>query len=539
MVTTRETNPGEEPPGAAASAESSCARALREIEVLIRARYPVIHISTWEEQRVERWLYQIAEARGKRLLTWSITAGLAEAGMNQSASRSRVSPTKDPIQALDEVISQVDPAIFLFKDLHPYLKNENVVRKLKEAAFSVKDSYKTIVMVSSNLEVPTELEKEITMVDFPLPQIEEFSQLLDRILEEVKDRPNVRIEVSPDAREQLLKAALGLTLTEAENVFAKIIVNDGRLTDADINAVYAEKKQIIRKSGLLDYYEPEVGFEHVGGLDLLKNWLRTRALAFTDRAREYGLPNPRGAFMLGIQGCGKSLCAKAVSSLWRMPLLRLDVGRMFGSLVGSSEENMRNALRVAESVAPAVLWLDEIDKAMAGSASSGSTDGGTTSRVFGTFLTWLSEKTSPVFVIATANDISALPPELMRKGRFDEIFFVDLPNDEEREKIFAIHLQRRKRNAEAYNLKALADAAVGFSGAEIEEAVVSAMYDAFAENVEVTDEHILKAVRETVPLSRTMESELDRLRGWAEGRARLASSRSAASMESRRKIELD
>ena len=339
----------------------------------------------------------------------------------------------------------------------------------------------------------------------------------------MKDSPNIEVDVSPEAREQLLKAALGLTLTEAENVFAKIMISGGRLTDADIHAVYAEKKQIIRKSGLLEYYEPEVGFEHVGGLDLLKAWLRTRALAFTERAREYGLPNPRGVFMLGVQGCGKSLCAKAVSALWRMPLLRLDVGRMFGSLIGSSEENMRNALRVAESVAPAVLWLDEIEKALAGASSSGMTDGGTTSRVFGTFLTWLSEKTSPVFVIATANNIQALPPELMRKGRFDEIFFVDLPNDEERREIFRIHLVRRKRDPKAYNLDALSEATVGFSGAEIEEAVVSAMYDAFAENVEVTGEHIVRAVRDTVPLSRTMERQLDRLREWADGRARMAS----------------
>ncbi|HVR82898.1 MAG TPA: AAA family ATPase, partial [Planctomycetota bacterium] len=370
-------------------------------------------------------------------------------------------------------------------------------------------------------------------------EAKDVSGLLDRIVQEVKQQPNIKIDIAPESRERLLKAALGLTLSEAENVFAKILVNGGRLSEEDIQAVFSEKRQIIRKSGLLDYYDTDTRFDQVGGMQYLKEWLKKRALAFADKARDFGLPPPKGVFLLGVQGCGKSLCAKAVSGLWGMPLLRLDVGRMFGSLVGSSEENMRRAIQVAESIAPVILWIDEIEKAMAGSKSSGSTDSGTTARVFGTFLTWLSEKKSSVFVIATANNISDLPPELLRKGRFDEIFFVDLPNDEERREIFRIHLNLRKRDAAGFDVETLSREAAGFSGAEIEEAIVSALYDAFSEDKPLTTAHIEKALGETVPLSRTMESELARLRAWADGRARLATPREAVAVQQpRRRIEM-
>jgi SpoVK/Ycf46/Vps4 family AAA+-type ATPase len=256
---------------------------------------------------------------------------------------------------------------------------------------------------------------------------------------------------------------------------------------------------------------------------VLKDWLVKRSAAFTAEARAFGLPAPKGVLLLGVQGCGKSLCAKAVASQWRLPLLRFDMGRMFGSLVGSSEENVRRAIAVAESVAPAILWVDEIDKAFAGAQGSGASDGGTTARVFGTFLTWLSEKTAPVFVVATANDISQLPPELMRKGRLDEIFFVDLPAEAERAEIFRVHLAKRGRDPEAFDLATLATAATEFSGAEIEEAINSALYEAFSDAGELTTDHILGAIRETVPLARTMDEQISRLRAWADGRARNAS----------------
>jgi AAA+ superfamily predicted ATPase len=514
--------------------------ALEEIEVLIRARYPILYIVSWEEQRVQDWLVEVAKKRNKRVFEWSFSTGIVPAGTSIQSQRPRTSTTKDPLAALDHVVDQVDAALYLFKDLHPFLTRNNfaVIRRLKEIGLQLKNTHKTIVLISPTMELPPELEKEVTVIDFPLPETKDISALLDRIIQEVKTQPNIKIDVAPEARERVLKAALGLTLSEAENVFAKILVNGGKLGEEDIQAVFSEKRQIIRKSGLLDYYETDARFEQVGGMQHLKEWLRKRALAFADKARDFGLPPPKGVFLLGVQGCGKSLCAKAVSGLWGMPLLRLDVGRMFGSLVGSSEENMRRAIQVAESIAPVVLWIDEIEKAMAGSKSSGSTDSGTTARVFGTFLTWLSEKSSSVFVIATANNISELPPELLRKGRFDEIFFVDLPNDDERREIFRIHLALRKRDVAAFDVDALGREAVGFSGAEIEEAIVSALYDAFSEDKPLSTAHVAKAIRETVPLSRTMEGELTRLRTWADGRARMATPKESVPVQTGRRIEL-
>ena len=497
----------------------------QEIETLIRARYPILYVVTGEETRVQTMLTEIARNRLKKLYEWSYTTGLVPAGTSIQAQKHRNAATRDPLVALDQVIDQVEPAIFVFRDFHPFLTKSNfaVIRKLKEIALHLKNSYKTIVLVSPIQEIPPELDKEITVLSFPLPDRAELGDLLDRIVDDVKQFRQVVIDLDPAGRDRLLSAALGLTLNEAENVFAKIIVKDERLGGEDVNEVFAEKQQIIRKSGLLEYCATDESFNQVGGMGILKDWLDKRSIAFSREARDFGLPPPKGILLLGVQGCGKSLCAKAVSSLWQLPLLRFDMGRMFGSLVGSSEENVRKAIAVAESVAPAILWVDEIDKAFAGSQGSGSTDGGTTARVFGTFLTWLSEKTAPVFVVATANDISQLPPELMRKGRLDEIFFVDLPADEERARIIAIHLERRGRPAVGFRLPELVAASKEFSGAEIEQAIISALYDAFSEGRPLSTEHILEALSQTVPLSKTMDEQLNRLRTWAEGRARHAS----------------
>lgn len=496
-----------------------------EVETLIRARYPILYIVSSEEMRVQNMVVAIAQRRQKKVFEWSYTTGIVPAGTSIQSQKHRNAATKDPLTALDQVIEQVEPAIFLFKDFHPFLAKNNfaIIRKLKEIALHLKNSFKTIILVSPVMEIPTELEKEINLLNFPLPSKEDLAGLLDKIIEDVKQFRQVRIELDEPGRERLLQAALGLTLSEAENVFAKIIVKDERLSADNVNEVFSEKQQIIRKSGLLDYYATNESFSNVGGLTVLKEWLNKRAVAFSDHARQFGLPSPKGILMLGVQGCGKSLCAKAVSSLWQLPLLRFDMGRMFGSLVGSSEENVRRAIAVAESVAPAILWVDEIDKAFAGSQGSGSTDGGTTARVFGTFLTWLSEKTAPVFVVATANDISQLPPELLRKGRLDDIFFVDLPGEEERQEIFRIHLARRNRNPENFDLATLAACSKEFSGAEIEESIISALYDAFYAQEELTTEYILQSLHQTVPLSKTMDEQINRLRSWAEGRARNAS----------------
>ena len=519
-----------------------------ELEVLIRARYPIIYVVTWEEERLEQRLLEIAKKRNKSLHVWTCSQGMVQFGADPQRSKGGAGSTCDPVAGLDAVLAYVEPGIFLFKDLHDHLDtrmcigNLRNIRRLRDVAHALRDTYKTVVLVSPIMKIPVELSKDVAVVEFGTPSVEDFNGLLDRIIDDVKDQPRISINLDAEGREKLVHAARGLTLKEAENVFAKTLVLDGKLDADDISVVFSEKQQIIRKSGTLEYYESQGKFTSVAGLENLKDWLRKRSAAFSDRAAQFGLPAPKGVLLLGVQGCGKSLCAKAASSLWKLPLLRFDIGRVFGSLVGSSEESMRRALQTAESVAPAILWIDEIDKAFAGTQGSAGSDGGTASRVFGTFLTWLSEKTAPVFVIATANDISHLPPEMLRKGRVDEIFFVDLPNDDERREIFRIHLTKRKRDPAKFDLDDLARLSDGFSGAEIEEAIISGLYDAFSKGTDL-DTAILKiGIAETVPLSKTMSEELNRLRNWAQGRARPSTGFLKApepdTSETRRKLEI-
>lgn len=516
---------------------------IEELDVLIRARYPIIYVVSWEEERVEQCLRKIAEKRSKQLFVWTVTQGIVKSGTPPQRAKCGGDSTADPLSALDAVINQIEPAIYLFKDLHHFTEDErcnlSIIRRLRDVAYHLRDTYKTIIIVSPIMSISSELTKDITLVDFNLPKTKDFNRLLDRIIEDVKDNPNVQIDLPPDDRERLLHAARGLTLKEAENVFAKTLVLSGKLDAEDVSVVFSEKQQIIKKSGLLEYYETHESFNNVAGLENLKDWLLKRRLAFTDRAAKFGLPAPRGVMLLGVQGCGKSLCAKAAASLWNVPLLRFDLGRMFSSLVGSSEENIRRAIQTGESVAPAILWIDEIDKALAGATAASGSDGGTSSRVFGTLLTWLSEKTSSVFVICTANDISHLPPELLRKGRLDEIFFVDLPTVKERLEILQIHLKKRSRDPSKFDLDALAKASDGFSGAEIEEAIISALFDAFSMQQDLHTDHIKISLGETVPLSKTMSEEINRLKSWANGRARSASGViSTSHVEVSRKIEL-
>jgi len=516
---------------------------LSELEVLIRARYPLIYVLTWEEGRVLAQVTGLAAQRDKKVFEWSVTTGLVPAGTSIQSQKHRDAATQDPLVALDRVVEQVDPAIYIFKDFHPFLARQNmsVIRHLREIAVSLKNSYKTILLVSPMLEIPPELEKDITVVDFDLPRASDFHDLLNRIAEDVKGNLKIKMNLTPESREKIVHSLLGLTLAEAENVLAKALVLRGGMDEKSVEIIFGEKKQIIRKNGLLEYFESAEDLHTVGGVDALKDWLKKRSVAFRDEARSFGLAAPKGMLLLGVQGCGKSLLAKAVSQFWRLPLLRFDVGRVFGSLVGSSEENVRRAIKVAESVAPAILWVDEIDKAFRGSRGSGaSTDGGTSARVFGTFLTWLSEKSAPVFVVATANDVAQLPPELLRKGRFDEIFFIDLPATAERKEIFSIHLRKRKRDPARFDLEALAESSLGFSGAEIEESIVSALFDVYYEKKDLTTEALVKSLRATVPLSKTMSEDIAALRRWAEGRARPATTEQTGAevMGERRKLEI-
>ena len=506
-------------------------KSAQEIEVLIRARYPVIYIVSWEETRVEDILAQIARRREKKLYLWSVSRGIQQYGTPLDSGKRTDNSTTDPASALDYVLQSVESAINVFRDLHPYLSNQSshapIVRRVRELASYLKNSYKTLIIVGPTLQLPLELQKEVSVVEFELPDSDELGGLLDRTLSEVNEATGRNLNVTPSARDKILSAASGLTLAEAENVFAKTLVMSGKLGEEDLPIILSEKEQAIRKSGLLEYYHADANLQQIGGMDLLKEWLQKRSIAFDADASEYGLPAPKGVLLIGVQGCGKSLAAKAIAGVWGLPLLRLDVGRLFGSLVGSSEENVRAAIRVAESVSPAVLWVDEIEKSMAGSTSSGSSDGGTTARVLSTFLTWLQEKTKPVFVVATANSIDQLPPELLRRGRLDETFFVDLPNVDERSEILRIHLMRRKQSSDKFDIPKLAEASAGFSGAEIEQSVIASLFDAYAAKVPLTTAILEHSIRTSVPLSKTMKEPIDRLRAWADGRARRASSHGA------------
>jgi len=497
-------------------------RFVSDLDTLIRARYPLIYLVSWEEQRLDAILHDIAQNHGKALLHWSVTRGLRRVSGARSMPISEQS--REPIEALSGIAKLTEASLVVLKDFHPFLDNPAVVRALRELSQDLKSTYTTVILLSPTLTIPVELEKEISVLDVPLPSFRDLYQLLKEIVGVVRRGNKARVELTKEQAENIIKAAQGLTLSEAENAFAKAIANDGVLDQDDIRLVLDEKRQVIRKSGLLEFVGVEQQLAHVGGLDELKGWLTGRIGAFGEPARKFGLPAPKGLLLLGVQGCGKSLTAKAVASHWALPLLRLDVGRIFSSLIGSSEENLRKAIRVAESVSPTVLWIDEIEKGLAGSAGAAVTDSGVSARVFGALLTWLQEKTAPVFVVATANRIDALPPELLRKGRFDEIFFIDLPSAAERREIFRIHVAKRLRDPAAFDLDALSTAAEGFSGAEIEQAVVAGLYHAFGEGTDLRQVHVMKAIEESVPLSSTMGEDIGRLREWSKNRTRPASS---------------
>ncbi|MGE5308824.1 MAG: AAA family ATPase [Deltaproteobacteria bacterium] len=492
----------------------------RNIDILVRARYPLLYVVSWEEARILEKLRDMAQKRVKKLFLWSVTRGIYT--LEDDPTKVDAS-TRDPLNALSYVEKYPDAALFVFLDFHSFLTDQTVIRKLRDLVNNLKNTYETLIILSPVLTVPIELEKEFVVVDYDLPGYDEMSELLNGIIEVVTASQDVTVDLTSETKERLVKAALGLTRSEAENAFARVIVDNKRLDVSDIDRVLDEKKQAIRKSQLLEYYESKEEFGNVGGLDVLKDWLDKRSCAFTQKAADFGLPQPKGILLIGVQGCGKSLTAKAVSSLWKLPLLRLDIGSVFSGIVGSSEENMRKAIKAAETLAPIILWIDEIEKGLSGVQSSSFSDAGTSARVFSTFLTWLQEKTSPVFVIATANNIQLLPPELLRKGRFDEIFFVDLPSKAERRQIFEIHLKKKKRDPSLFDLDALARDSAGYSGAEIEQAVISALYDAFIEKRDIRTDDILKNIKQSVPLSVTMKENIDQIRDWASDRARCSS----------------
>ena len=487
---------------------------------LIRARYPVIAVQSHEEVRVTEAIQAIAAQQDKALYTWTISRGLETCDDSETFDGTGLT---DPVDVLQHIVGSdgEEAAIYVLKDLHPFLAGDRadpvVIRALRDVAAELIKRHQTVILLSPAVDVPADAEKDVAVVDFPLPDAGELAEQVESFIANLPD--TVEIGVNGDRRE-LIRALQGLTATEADAVLAEAVIELGHLDTDAIPVILEAKAQIIRQSGALEYYPEQATYADVGGLDLLKTWCQQSETAFSDAAQAFGVEPDRGVLIVGVPGCGKSLTAKAVAG-GKRPLLRLDVGALFGSLVGQSEQQTRNALKVAEAVAPAVMWLDEIEKALG--SGGGELDGGTSQRVLGTILTWMEECEADVFVVATANDISSLRPELIR--RFSETFFVDLPQRAEREEILSIHLGKRGRAPSDYDLNAIADATADFTGSELEKVVQGAIKRAFADGaraIETAD--LLTVAAETVPLVTTMREGIDTMREWAT-RARPASSR--------------
>ncbi|OAB59629.1 AAA family ATPase [Phormidium willei BDU 130791] len=485
-----------------------------EFELLLRARYPILYISTLEEERVEASIRQSAQSQGNRAVyIWDFVEGY-QGNANDAGKAQR-----NPLQALEQVekLPANAPAIFVLRDFHRFLDDISISRKLRNLARLLKSQPKNLVLLAPNVTIPEDLSEVLTVMEFSLPTAEEIRREIEGLLSST-GRP-----LGDRLLDDMVRSCQGLSLERIRRVLARAIASHGQLDPEDVDLILEEKRQTIRQTQILEFYGATEEISDIGGLDNLKDWLLRRGGGFSEKAREYGLPYPRGLLLVGIQGTGKSLSAKAIAHHWHLPLLRLDVGRLFAGLVGESESRTRQMIQVAEALAPCILWIDEIDKAFAGLGGKG--DGGTTSRVFGTFITWLAEKDSPVFVVATANDIQVLPPEMLRKGRFDEIFFVGLPSQAERREIFAVHLSRlRPHNLANYDLDRLAYETPDFSGAEIEQMIVEAMHIGFSQNRDFTTQDILEAASQIVPLARTAQEQIQFLQDWAtSGKARLAS----------------
>ena len=454
------------PSSATASSPSETFRADMQGRIVnhVRAGYPGLYLVSHEEQRVEAEMHQIARDLKYNLVFWSPVDSLVDVAKHSTTA------ANDPLEALIAIQELKEKTIVLLRDFHLFLQDPNpiLVRQFKDVLQRAKTQNKTLIILGCRLILPPELEREITVIEFALPGKQQLNQVLDGIIESAELKP-----IEGEQKDRILDAASGLTTIEAENAFALSVV---QAKSIDPVIVAKEKAQVVKKNGILEIIDTKETLDSIGGLDVLKDWLLKRRHAFGQRAIKYGLPTPRGLLIIGIPGTGKSLTAKATAKVFGVPLLKLDAGRIFAGLVGQSESNLRSVVQTAEAIAPCVLWIDEIEKGFSGTRSSNATDGGTSSRVFGSFISWMQEKKSPVFVVATANDVSQLPPEMLRKGRFDELMFVDLPNQQEREAIWEIQIRHYGREPQDFKVEELARATEGLTGSEIENAFVEALY---------------------------------------------------------------
>lgn len=495
---------------------------------LLKAKFPIIYVESWEENRVIDMITAICHDKkviktDRVVYVWSMTTGIVNMDTNKATNGYR-----DVDEALDYFNNEIEEdAVLIMKDIHSHIEYPSTKRTLRDTANILKNSEfkKNIVLIAPELKLPLDLQKDVTVVDFELPSVSEIRELLDSIIE---TNLGNSCKLTEEEKNIFAKTAQGLTLQEAENAFARAMVERKRLTIDELDIIMDEKCQVIKKTGILEFVKTDFKMEDVGGLQNLKHWLIKRNNSWLDKAqKDYNLPAPKGVLITGVAGTGKSLTAKAMSSLWKLPLLRLDAGKIFDKWVGGSEENIRTVIKTAEAVAPSILWIDEVEKGF--DTEHGSSIG---KRVFGTFLTWMQEKTKPVFVVATANNISMLPPEFMRKGRFDEIFFVDIPTPKERDVIFRLHLNKMLKGSisESFSvtdmlINDLVEATEGFVGSEIEQVVVSAVFDAFSEDRKLHKEDLFRAIDNTVPLSVTQAEQIAKIRQWANVRAVAATSK--------------
>ncbi len=485
-----------------------------KLEELLRRGHPCVSVRTFEEAYVVDLLRDIANMLDRPLWLWTCSVGLQDALLPGSAI---IATTDNAAAALVQMTELKGQPICVALDLIPHLRDQKTLRILRDALRRFDESGTQLVMIDHEDEIPPVVADFATRYDLSLPDERELERLVRETVTRIHRESPVEVDLTRRGLRTIVRNLRGLTRRQAERIITDAVIDDRRFDEGDLNGILAAKRRALQRGGLLEYVEAPVDLEEIGGLRRLKAWLAQRQNALTDKAAEFGLAVPRGVLMLGVQGAGKSLCAKAIATAWQRPLLRMDVGGLYDRYVGESERRLRDALAQAEMMAPIILWIDEIEKAFA-SAASRSTDGGLSQRMFGQLLTWMQEHCTPVFLVATANDIEALPPELLRKGRFDEIFFVDLPRADTRAEIFTIHLRKRDRDPSRFDLDALAEASDGYSGAEIEQAVIAALHEAYAVKAELSTDHISTALGNSPPLSVTMAERVAALRAWADGR---------------------
>ncbi len=484
------------------------------IKDIVAARTSLVYLLSDEDRRIEGEIKSLASTIFRtppNVYTWSCTTGL-------TLNDDQVIKTPGILDAIDWFMNAQETSFLILHDIHVFLsENPPVVRKLKDAAKKIENNYKTIFMVSPFMTIPVEIEHEVVLVDVPLPSIEEINHALQQVLAREKHRDSLSQSLDQDKVDLFLKAGAGLTTQQVMQAFRKAISGKKTVTQKEIDLLLEEKKQIVRKSGLLDVVTHDISFDDLGGFGNLKNWLKAREDIFSKRARDFGLSLPKGVLMMGISGCGKSLCIKAIADFWKIPLLRLDMGKLYDGVLGTPEECLRRVIKSSEASAPCILWIDEIEAGIANASQKSL--GGSASRILAGFLTWMQEKTSPVFIGATANQIELLPPEMLRKGRFDELFYVELPTELEREEIIRIHLSRRNIPLNKFDFQPLVKITNGFNGAEIEVGVSSALFRAYSLKREIKQEDLYVALDSIVPLSTTMQEQIKALERWAHNRA--------------------